>query len=161
MRFALSECILLATLQHHADFNCRVVTMIRLAPYNLFINAKRAKDIKCLERLDVCKEVLSTADEKLHVIARKLKFVYKDQLVFCADNCGACRLELWLLVVLSCRHTEYRRLLQHGHERNGPGSEHQVTVTERSMRQSLLLSWNFWAPTLTTSLFGEILRDEG
>ena len=98
MRFALSECILLVTIQHHADFNRRVVTMIRSAPYNLFIIAKRAKDIKCLERLAVCKELLSTADEKLHVIARMLKFVYKDQLVFCADSCGACRLELWLLV---------------------------------------------------------------
>ena len=98
MRFALSECILVVTLQHHADFNWRVVTMIRSVPYNLFIIAKRAKDIKCPERLAVCKEVMSTADEKRHVIARKLKFVYKDQLVFCADNCGACRLELWLLV---------------------------------------------------------------
>ena len=43
-------------------------------------------------------------DEKLHVIARKLKFDYKDELVFCADNCGACRLELWLLVDLWARY---------------------------------------------------------
>ena len=70
----------------------------------MFLIAKRAKDIKCPERLAVCKEVLSTADEKLHVIARKLKFVYKDQLVFCADNCGVCRLELWLLVDLWARY---------------------------------------------------------
>ena len=62
--------------------------------------AKRAQDIKCVERLAVSKEASSTADEKLDVIARKLKFVYKDQLVFCAANCGACRLELWLLVDL-------------------------------------------------------------
>ena len=51
MRFALSECILLVTLQHHADFNRRVVIMIRSAPYNLFFIAKREKDIKCPERL--------------------------------------------------------------------------------------------------------------
>ena len=119
----------------------------------------------CPERLAVCNELLSTADEKLHVIARKLQFFYKDQLVFCADNCGACRLGVVVargLVgeVLPCRHTQYRRHQQHSHERNGLGSEHQVTVTERSIRQSLLLFWNFGRQRLQP-LFGEILKDEG
>ena len=114
MRFALSECILLVTLQYHADFNWHIVTMIRSAPHNLFIIAKRAKDIQCPERLAVCNKLLSTANDKLHVIARNVKIVYKDQLVFCADNWCACRLELRLLVDLWARYcpadTEYRRL---------------------------------------------------
>ena len=95
------------------------------------------------------------------MIARKLKFVYKDQLVFWSDNCGACRLELWLLVDLGRGIAlQTHRVSKASHERNGPGSEHQVTVTERSMRQSLLLSWNFGRQRLQP-LFGEILRDEG
>ena len=83
MRFALSECILFVTLQHHADFNRRFVIMIRSSLCNLFIIAKRAQDIKCLERLAVCKELLITADEKLHVIVRKLNFLQRPARVLC------------------------------------------------------------------------------
>ena len=165
IRFALRECILLVTLQHYADFNWRVVTIIRSAPYNLFIIAKRAKDIKCPVRLAVCKELLSTADEKLHVIARKLKFVYKDQFVFCADNCGACRLELWLLVDLW-----WARYCP-ADTQSIEGFNHIVTnatVLAPNIKLPLLnvrcasrsfLSWNFGRQRLQP-LFGEILRDE-
>ena len=72
-RLAMSECILMMTLQHHADFSRRIVDMVENLPYKLLVLAYRGRDVECNRRRELCVLLTSVADDQMHMIAVKLK----------------------------------------------------------------------------------------
>ena len=97
MRKPITDCILLITVQHHADFQHRVFQPTHSFPLVILWIARRMPDTVCEDRRRVCRQILDTDDHMLHIIALKLKRFSNGALTY-ASNTGKCHWGLFGLV---------------------------------------------------------------
>ena len=96
-RPAVVDSILMLTIQHHAEFERRVMRIVESWPLKLLWIARSLPHKDCERRRRICAELLNTPNSELHITAVKLKLLFKDQVVEARET-GRCALALFTLV---------------------------------------------------------------
>ena len=82
---------------HASQFHRRVTEVLNEYPYKIFLLIKEDPTKPCRLRMDLASEILSSRDDCLHIVARKVKQLYTQDLVT-ASQTGI--LPAWLSLAL-------------------------------------------------------------
>ena len=66
---------------HASQFHRRVTEVLSEYPYKIFLLIKEDPTKPCRLRMGLASEILSCRDECLHIVARKIKQLYREDLV--------------------------------------------------------------------------------
>lgn len=80
----LAELVMKGSMRVAAGFHRRVTTVLSSSPYNLLWLARTEAHMKCSRRQELALELLDTADAQLHITARIMKRLFREELKDCA-----------------------------------------------------------------------------
>ena len=86
-------------LRNQADYHMRIHQLCDLAPFKLLHIAREEADVCCNRRKEICQWMLDTDDLNLHLVARKVKKIFHDEVVQGAES-GTVGMQLWTAIRL-------------------------------------------------------------
>ena len=90
------------TLLHVSDFQRRVVKKLAEFPYALLVLVWKPGDEPCQKRQSLCKRILETPEQFLHLTALKIKKLFQGVLQECALT-GLLCMSLWCIIrIVAC-----------------------------------------------------------
>ena len=87
------------TTQHVCDFSMRVTRRLQSWPYPLLWLGKEEAHVPCARRQQVCRDMLGTSNDTLHITVLKVKYCFAAEVAACAND-GTCPDNLQLVLRL-------------------------------------------------------------